>query len=72
MSETSPAGTPSRWGTARSAGRDEAGFAQRMVLTIAADGARLDAHGTMAHDGGHWEDDLQLSYERIDGYGAAQ
>ena len=46
--------------------RDEAGFAQRMVFIIAADGARLDAHGTMAHDGGPWEDDLQLSYERID------
>ena len=47
--------------------RNEAGFAQRMVLIIAADGTRLDAQGTMAHDGGPWEDDLQLSYERIDG-----
>lgn len=46
--------------------RDEAGFAQRMVFTIAANGARLDAQGTMAHDGGSLEDDLQLSYERID------
>jgi hypothetical protein len=46
--------------------RDEAGFAQRMVLTIAADGTRLDAQGTMSHDGGPWEDDLQLTYERID------
>lgn len=46
--------------------RDEAGFAQRMVLTIAADGGRLEARGTMARDGGSWEDDLQLSYERID------
>jgi hypothetical protein len=46
--------------------RDEAGFAQRMVLTIAADGRRLDAQGTMARDGGSWEPDLQLSYERID------
>jgi hypothetical protein len=46
--------------------RDEAGFAQRMVLTIAADGTRLDAHGTMSHDGGPWEGDLQLTYERID------
>jgi hypothetical protein len=46
--------------------RDEAGFAQRMVLTIAADGNRLDAQGTMSHDGGPWEDDLQLGYERID------
>jgi hypothetical protein len=46
--------------------RDEAGFAQRMVITIATDGARLDAHGTMSRDGGAWEDDLQLTYERID------
>jgi hypothetical protein len=45
--------------------RDEAGFAQRMVFTIAADG-RLEARGTMSHDGGPWEDDLQLTYERID------
>jgi hypothetical protein len=45
--------------------RDEAGFAQRMVLTIDADGVRLDASGRMAHDGGPWEDDLRLSYERI-------
>ena len=46
--------------------RDEAGFAQRMVLTIASDGSRLDAKGTMSHDGGPWEDDLQLTYERTD------
>jgi hypothetical protein len=46
--------------------RDEAGFAQRMVLTIAADGSRLDAQGTMSRDGGAWEDDLALTYERID------
>lgn len=45
--------------------RDEAGFAQRMVLTIAADGDRLDAKGTMARDGEPWDDDLQLTYERI-------
>jgi hypothetical protein len=46
--------------------RDEAGFAQRMVFTVAADGTRLDARGTMSHDGRPWEDDLQLTYERID------
>ena len=45
--------------------RDAAGFAQGMVLTIAADGTRLDARGTMSRDGGAWEDDLQLTYERI-------
>jgi hypothetical protein len=46
--------------------RDEAGFAQRMVLTIAGDGSRLEAQGTMSRDGGPWEDDLQLTYERVD------
>jgi hypothetical protein len=46
--------------------RDEAGFAQRMVFTVAADGTRLDARGTMSRDGGPWEDDLQLTYERLD------
>jgi hypothetical protein len=45
--------------------RDEAGFAQRMVLTIAGDGNRLEARGTMSREGGAWEDDLQLTYERI-------
>ncbi len=46
--------------------RDEAGFAQRMVVSIASDGSRLDAKGTMSHEDGPWEDDLQLTYERID------
>jgi hypothetical protein len=45
--------------------RDEAGFAQRMVLTVAGDGTRMDARGTMSRDGGPWEDDLQLTYERL-------
>ena len=46
--------------------RDEAGFAQRMVLTIEADGTRLDAKGSMSRDGNPWEDDLQLTCERTD------
>jgi hypothetical protein len=46
--------------------RDEAGFAQRMVLTVVGDGARLEARGTMSRDGGPWADDLQLTYERLD------
>ena len=46
--------------------RDEAGFAQRMVITIDPDGARLQARGTMSRDGAPWEDDLQLTYERIE------
>ena len=39
---------------------------QGMVVTVASDGSRLDATGTMSHEGGPWEDDLQLTYERID------
>jgi hypothetical protein len=46
--------------------RDEAGFAQRMVFTIADDGRRLEAIGSMSRDGNPWEDDLHLSNERID------
>lgn len=45
--------------------RDEAGFAQRMFVRIEPGGARLQASGTMSRDGGPWEDDLQLTYERI-------
>src|SRR3978361_529022 len=41
-----------------------AGFPQGMVLPSAADGSRLEAQGTMSRDGGPWEDDLQLTYER--------
>ena len=47
--------------------RDEAGFAQRMVLSVTGHAGRIDARGTMSRDGGPWEDDLQLTYERIDG-----
>lgn len=45
--------------------RDQAGFAQRMVLTVADDGSRIEARGTMSRGSGPWEDDLQLTYERI-------
>jgi hypothetical protein len=45
--------------------RDDPGFKQRMVITISPDGDRLDAQGTMARDGGPWEDDLRLTYERL-------
>jgi hypothetical protein len=46
--------------------RDEDAFAQRMTIDIAPDGRRLEARGTMSRDGGPWEDDLQLSFERLD------
>lgn len=45
--------------------RDEAGFAQRMTITISSDGRWLEAKGTMSREGAPWEDDLQLSYERL-------
>lgn len=46
--------------------RDEAGFAQRMTITHSSDDSRLEARGTMSRNGGPWEDDLQLSYVRLD------
>jgi hypothetical protein len=45
--------------------RDEAGFAQRNTLTIDANGARMTGAGQMRRDGGDWESDLSLTYERI-------
>ena len=45
--------------------RDEAGFAQRQSLVIDADGSRMVGAGEMSRDGGDWEGDLALTYERI-------
>ncbi|HEX8347801.1 MAG TPA: hypothetical protein VF657_24160 [Actinoplanes sp.] len=45
--------------------RDEAGFAQRNTLVIAEDGSRMVGVGEMSRDGGDWEGDLSLTYERI-------
>jgi len=45
--------------------RDEVGFSQRMVLTIANDGLRIEAKGQMSRNGKSWEPDLQLTYTRI-------
>jgi hypothetical protein len=46
--------------------RDDAALAQRMVLTVSPGGDRIDAQGTMSRDRGPWEDDLRLTYERLD------
>ncbi len=35
--------------------RDELGFSQRMVLTIANDGLRIEAKGQMSRNGKSWE-----------------
>ena len=45
--------------------RDEAGFAQRQTLVIDEDGSRMAGTGEMSRDGGEWEGDLALTYERV-------
>jgi hypothetical protein len=44
--------------------RDEAGFAQRNTIVIEPGGARMTAAGEMSRDGGEWEGDLALTYDR--------
>jgi len=44
--------------------RDDPKFRQTHTITAEDGGARLEASGRMARDGGPWEDDLSLSYER--------
>ena len=46
--------------------RDDPGFSQRMVGTIAADGRTIVSRGEMSRDGAPWEPDLALTYTRID------
>lgn len=45
--------------------RDEPGFSQVMVLTIASDGQSIEAQGQLSRNGQNWEPDLQLSYTRV-------
>lgn len=45
--------------------RDEPGFSQRMVLTIAEDAQSIEAKGEMSRNAQPWEPDLQLTYSRI-------
>src|SRR5437764_2037540 len=45
--------------------RDEPGFSQRMVLTIASDGQSIEAKGQMSRNDQAWEPDLQLTYSRV-------
>ena len=44
--------------------RDDPGFAQRMVLTIAEDGQTMEAKGQMSKNGQSWQPDLHLTYRR--------
>ena len=45
--------------------RDEPGFAQRMVLTIAEDGQSIEAKSQMSKNGQAWVPDLQLTHSRV-------
>jgi hypothetical protein len=44
--------------------RDAPGFRQRFVGTFSDDGGTITGRGSMARDGGDWEDDLQLTYRK--------
>lgn len=44
--------------------RDEAGFYQKMTITISDDGNRMVGKGEMSRDGAPWEKDLELTYTR--------
>ncbi len=45
--------------------REEPSFSQRATITIDEGGTRMIMKGEMSRDGGDWEDDLSLTYERI-------
>lgn len=45
--------------------RDVAGFAQRNTLVIDEGGFRMVGRGEMSREGGEWEGDLSLTYERV-------
>src|SRR5690242_12948823 len=45
--------------------RDDPGFSQRMVFTIASDGHRIEAKGQMSRNGQSLEPDLQTTYRRL-------
>jgi hypothetical protein len=45
--------------------RDDPGFSQRFTITLDAGGDRMHGTGEMSRDGAAWEDDLELTYTRI-------
>ena len=45
--------------------RENEKFSQTMTITADAGGDRLEARGRMSKNGGAWEDDLALTYERM-------
>ena len=46
--------------------RDSPKFGQRYRVTIAEDGRTMEGEGTMKNEGATWEQDLCLSYVRVD------
>jgi len=44
--------------------RDDPAFRQRFTVTVHPDQRRLSGKGTMSRDGGPWEGDLDVEYER--------
>ena len=44
--------------------RTDPKFSQRMTFKIEADGNRIVSKGEMSRDGGNWEGDLSLIFER--------
>ncbi|HUP88087.1 MAG TPA: DUF1579 family protein [Longimicrobiales bacterium] len=46
--------------------RESDEFSQRFTITIAEDGASMRGGGEMSKDGGPWEQDLQLTYTRVE------
>lgn len=47
--------------------RDDPTFSQRFTLTVENGGNRMTSRGEMARDGGAWEGDLGLVFNRVDG-----
>jgi hypothetical protein len=44
--------------------RENAKFSQTMTLRVVGRGARIEQTGRMSKDGGPWEEDLSVIYER--------
>jgi hypothetical protein len=45
--------------------RDDPAFRQRFTITVQPGGQRLSGKGQMSKEGGKWEGDLDLEYERV-------
>jgi hypothetical protein len=47
--------------------RDAPDFRQRYSLTVAPDGRSMASSGELCRDGSTWEQDLALTYTRVEG-----